>query len=225
MRRDVLHKLVVDLGGRPGSMTKKPLKKPEIHQASFGSFMGEFVGESDRAAVILGAAMVERLLGQILEKHLLPSTGTTDELLEGDSPLATFSAKIKACHRLGILDDRFISLLNTFRRLRNNFAHETGSNTLGGGAARDRVSTLAEPFSNARIYQSLAARIANVSKRDMSDSGVTFRAVLAIFHLELGHILEAIEPIKPSLRKGIVENALDAIPPEDREGEASRGKA
>jgi len=207
-------------------MSKKQLKKPDLHQASFGSFMKEFVGESDRAAVILGAAMVERLLGQILEKHLLPSTGTTDELLEGDTPLATFSAKIKACHRLGILDDRFISLLNTFRRLRNNFAHETGANTLSGGAARDRVAALAEPFINSRMYQSLAGKIAEVTKHEVSDSGVTFRAVLAIFHLELGHVLEAIEPLQPSYTRGIVESCLVAVPPEDRAGDqAGTGEA
>lgn len=194
----------------------KPLKKPTPRGATFGSFMDEFVNESDRAAVILGAAMVENLLGQILDKYLIPCTGTSDDLLEGDAPLATFSAKIKACHRLGLLDDQFIKLLNTFRRLRNGFAHEVTTGSLADGAARDRVAALAEPFIDARMFRSLANKIAEVSKRDVNDPGVIFRAVLAVFHLELASIHEAITPLKRAFSRNVVESCMLGVPPEDR---------
>jgi DNA-binding MltR family transcriptional regulator len=191
-------------------------KKPKLYGDSFNSFMNEFINESDRAAVILGAAMVENLLGQILDKFLLSSTSTTDDLLEGDAPLATFSAKIKACHRLGLVDDQFIKLLNVFRRLRNGFAHEVSTGSLTSGATRDRVAALAAPFVDARVFQSLANKIAELSKREVNDAGVIFRAVLAVFHLELVRILGATKPVMPTYSKGIVENCMAAIPPEDR---------
>lgn len=49
-------------------------------------FISEFVGETDRAAVILGAAKLDILLYQILQRFLLADVGTSDELLDGDVP-------------------------------------------------------------------------------------------------------------------------------------------
>jgi hypothetical protein len=71
-------------------------------QADFKKFVDEFKGESDRAAVILGAAKLDLLLYQIIQQYLLPITGSKDELLDGDSPLGTFSAKILLANRLGL---------------------------------------------------------------------------------------------------------------------------
>lgn len=48
----------------------------------FISFIKEFLEESDRAAVVLGAAKIDILLHQILKKVLLPSPRGDDELLD-----------------------------------------------------------------------------------------------------------------------------------------------
>jgi hypothetical protein len=64
------------------------------------AFLIEYRKESDRAAVIVGAAALDNLLHQILQAFLRPNTGARDELLDGDSPLGTFSARIMVSHCL-----------------------------------------------------------------------------------------------------------------------------
>ena len=47
----------------------------------------------------------------------------TIELLEGDRPLGTFSARIKMCYRLGLIDETLYLALEQLRSLRNPSAH------------------------------------------------------------------------------------------------------
>lgn len=60
----------------------------------FAEFVTEFKKESDRAAVILGAAKLDLLLYQIITKVLRPNASSNDDLFDGDAPLSTFHAKI-----------------------------------------------------------------------------------------------------------------------------------
>lgn len=172
---------------------------------AYNEFMIEFVGESDRAAVILGAAKIDAHLGELLKRHLLPNAGSQDDLLEGDSPLATFSARIRICNRLGIIDPQFAKLLHTFRRLRNSFAHEIDHSDFTVGRARDRVSALSEPFAKTPFFQRMLGGVAKQMNRSEEDTGVVFRAVLGVFYLELEWILGAIEPVADRGWDGIVE--------------------
>jgi len=85
----------------------------------FRSFNNEFKSESDRAAVVLGAALLDSLLHQLIDAYLLPKPkqNKEDELLEGSSPLATFSARIKMCYRLGLIDKEFLKALDLIRKI------------------------------------------------------------------------------------------------------------
>jgi len=197
-------------------MAKKQNHQPEPdhHGIPFALFMEEFILESDRAAVILGAAKIDSLLAQVLDRYLLPCPSATDDLLEGDAPLGTFSSRIKACHRLGLIDDQFAKLLNTFRRLRNEFAHEVSAGTLASGSARDRVLAMADVFAGRPFYVSLLRKIAGRLERDIDDPGVIFRAVLALFYLELGSIHEGLIPAQRMFTTGIVENCEALESPE-----------
>jgi len=108
-------------------------------------FVDEFKAESDRAAVILGAAKLDSVLAQILDRYMLPSLSSSDELLDGDSPLATFSARINACYRLGLIDPSFTKSLHLTRKIRNSFAHEVSGVSLESGAHADRINSLLLP--------------------------------------------------------------------------------
>jgi hypothetical protein len=114
---------------------EKPMAEPENKNevgGEFRAFFDEFKNETDRAAVIVGAAKLDYLLYQILGRYLLPITGTKDdELLEGDSPLSTFSSRINLCHRLGLIDTQFARSLHLVRKIRNTFAHEVSGCRLG----------------------------------------------------------------------------------------------
>ena len=193
------------------------LERPDYLGSSFATFMDQFLGESDRAAVILGAAKIEYLLSQLLDKYLLPCPTSSDDLLDGDAPLSTFSAKIKLCHRLGLVDDHFAKLLNIFRKLRNGFAHEVTVGSLSAGSARDRVIAMAEPFADMRYFQSLNATVASKMERDLHDPGVIFRAVLAVFHLHLLRSYEGLIPLERASDFEIVATCKNAVAPGEKD--------
>jgi len=93
----------------------------------FDAFAEDLLAErSPRPLVIVGASKIDNLLLEILSSHMLPKRAKAkdqDELLEGDRPLATFSARIKMCYRLGLIDESLYLSLETLRALRNPSAH------------------------------------------------------------------------------------------------------
>jgi hypothetical protein len=97
----------------------------------FDSFAEDLLAErSVRPLVIVGAAKVDDLLFEILRAFLQPKISKDqDELLEGDSPLATFSARIKMCRRLGLIDGTLYLALERLRTLRNLSAHSLSFDT------------------------------------------------------------------------------------------------
>lgn len=122
------------------------MAEPTIDWTAFNIFVEEFKGENDRAAVILGAAKLDSLLMQILDRFLLPSLSSNDELLDGDSPLSTFNARINVCYRLGLISSEFAKSLHLVRRIRNAFAHDTSGCSLSTGAHTDRLKSLLLPL-------------------------------------------------------------------------------
>lgn len=93
----------------------------------FDAFADDLLAErSARPLVIVGASRVDDLLLEILRAFLLPKIAKAkdhDELLEGDTPLSTFSARIKMCRRLGLIDETLYVALERLRALRNLSAH------------------------------------------------------------------------------------------------------
>ena len=93
----------------------------------FDAFAEDLMVErSMRPLVIVGASKVEHLLYEILSTYLLPKLAKAsdqDELLEGDRPLSTLSARIKLCRRLGLIDESLCLALERLRALRNLSAH------------------------------------------------------------------------------------------------------
>ena len=148
----------------------------------FFKFLGEFNQESDRAAVILGAARLDETLYQLLSATLVPSTSARDELLDSDGPLGTFSARIHVAYRLGLLDAEMTRALHLVRRIRNSFAHEVGGCTLDTGAHADRVKELAAPF---RRYKQYAEARSWLDKQEHSGLSAEFRTIIAVLSLRI----------------------------------------
>src|SRR5665213_2363035 len=90
----------------------------------FDDFAEELLEErSVRPLIIVGASKVDDLLQEILSSYLLPKIDKDDELLGRDRPLNTFSARIKLCYRLGLIDKTLYTALEKLRALRNPSAH------------------------------------------------------------------------------------------------------
>lgn len=162
-----------------------------ISPQEFRRFTDEFKTESDRAAVILGTAQLDILLYQLLGGFLLPNPGSRDELLDGDSPLSTFSSRISMCYRLGLIDAEFSKALNLIRKIRNSFAHEVSGVTFETGGHRDRVRELVAPFISSNSFRHLVSEYFEGSDKPADQ----FRAVVASLCLRLNGAIERVERI------------------------------
>lgn len=176
-------------------MTKPNLTQADHDFQYFRQFIEEFKNESDRAAVILGAAKLDLLLNQLLQAALLPCTGKNDELLDGDGPLSTFSSRITLCHRLGLIDDDFCRALHLIRRIRNSFAHELSGVSLESGAHRDRIRELVAPLEKHDSYTYLLESYFG----DKAGPAGQFRTAVALASLRLegackGHVRSKLDP-------------------------------
>jgi len=149
--------------------------------AEFDEFFSEFEGESDRAAVILGAARLDILLDQLLRMHLLPTTESHDELFDGDAPLSTFHARSLLAYRLGLIDVNFVKALHLTRKIRNAFAHEGTGCDLNKGGNRDRVKELKKLFGHDAKFKEWTEMFFKGKPGCSSD----FRTALAIMTLRL----------------------------------------
>lgn len=153
--------------------------KAEI--VEFRAFVNDLRGESDRAAVILGAAKLDLLLFQLLGRVLKPSTGRTDDLLEGDSPLGTFSARAMIAYRLGLISDEVYRAINLIRRIRNSFAHELSGVSLSSGSHCDRVKELIAPMHEHPAYK----WISNEVDPEGDGPAFHFRVAVALISVRL----------------------------------------
>ncbi|MFC0610227.1 hypothetical protein ACFFGQ_20980 [Rufibacter quisquiliarum] len=118
----------------------------------FNDIIEEFKKESDRACVILSAAKLDAQLYLLLSKVFKPALSNNDELLDGDSPLGTFSSKINIAYRLGLIDSHFTKALHLIRRIRNAFAHEFKTMSLATGGHADRIRELVVHFKDYAEY-------------------------------------------------------------------------
>ena len=171
----------------------KARKSAELSVAAhkaFHEFLKEFTAEGDRAAVILGVARLDSLLLQLLSRVLVPNTGNTDELLEGDAPLGTFHARIHCAYRLALIDAELARALHICRRIRNTFAHELSGSTLDSGSHRDRVRELTAPFIGYKMYEEFERLAFTGSKGTASD----FRCALAVISVRLEGALANAKP-------------------------------
>jgi hypothetical protein len=84
--------------------------------------------ESDRGAVIVLAAFADDCLQSLLKARLLPPNGSDDELFDiSYAPLRSYSAKIDLAYRIGVINVNVRSSLHLMRKLRNDFAHFSGT--------------------------------------------------------------------------------------------------
>jgi DNA-binding MltR family transcriptional regulator len=168
--------------------------------SEFMEFVQEFRDESDRAAVILGAARIDLFLYNVIQHALHPSTSRSDELLDGDSPLSTFGARIEIAFRLGLIDANLTRALHQIRKIRNSFAHESIGISLNSGAHRDRVRELVVGIKSYSIFD----KFLDLIKRQHQDASAEFRAAVALISLRLQGLCEVIRTIEPNISATLI---------------------
>lgn len=178
-------------------------KEYNIDFAAFKAFAAEFKNESDRAAVILGAAKIDYIAYETLRRALVSTPSANDELLDGDSPLSTFSSRINVLYRLGLIAPDFARALHLVRRIRNAFAHELSGCDLNSGAHRDRVRELYAPFARFETTQEIHKSFFGTHK----GASAEFRIALAIIVLRLEGMRERTDPLRSDCATVLVPGA------------------
>ncbi|HEX8914348.1 MAG TPA: hypothetical protein VF796_18520 [Humisphaera sp.] len=118
-----------------------PIDPLAYDTAAGNAMLGELLEASDRAAVLCAAAYIDERLAELLQAFLPPKRrpAKDDELLEGDAPLSTFSARAKMVARLGLLPLHVVQAIDILRDVRNTFAHDVVGCDLEAGPLWNQV--------------------------------------------------------------------------------------
>jgi DNA-binding MltR family transcriptional regulator len=105
--------------------SKRKLTQQEALTKSqdLAGFMKEFGVETNRAAAILGAALLDELLSQLISNFLIDDDKEVRNLLDVERPLGAFGARIRAAYCLGLITNEVFQDLNVIKSIRNLFAH------------------------------------------------------------------------------------------------------
>ena len=152
----------------------------------------EFGKESDRASVILAAAMLDRALETILKSKLAPQTSSEDQLLEGAyAPISNFSTRIDLAYRLGLTSAQFCRDLHLIRKIRNDFAHNIRRCSFEDSAVRARVLELSRS-------SGLPTKEPEKRKEFCEGCRGDFQMVISWMLWNLWALAEELSPIEPA---------------------------
>lgn len=168
-----------------------------VDMTGYWNFLMEFKKESDRAAVILGAAQIDTLLRQILLKYLMPNPSKSDELFDGEAPLASFSARINLIFRLGFITPNYAHALHMIRKIRNDFAHEVFGCSIESCPHRDRAKELISHFDSIPSTMNLIMSLFQKDTPGVSEFSARFRTAFALVAARLEFLLSLVFPLKP----------------------------
>jgi hypothetical protein len=110
---------------KPKGKTLRELTRHHLAKGEIGAFVRELFDSSDRACALLGAAVLDReltdLIGTMLIDH---SDATIDRVFFArDAVLPSFASRIDMSHSMGLISDDYRRELSRIRRIRNAFAH------------------------------------------------------------------------------------------------------
>jgi mannitol operon repressor len=100
------------------------LEETHPHLKGFVEFLGEFNKETARGAALAAAAFLDDLLAGIINAFLV-ANDSRQKLTEGfNAPVGTLSARIAACHAMGLISEVEARECELVRKVRNEFAHK-----------------------------------------------------------------------------------------------------
>lgn len=106
--------------------------------------LGTFRNESDRGVILMGAALLEEMLADLIASRCTSRKAAHALLGDYKAPIGAFSEKIVLAHAFGLLSDLERSHLDWIRELRNDAAHFEKKQGRGFRVCFDAVSTQEE---------------------------------------------------------------------------------
>ncbi len=99
----------------------------ELFDKISAQVFAELGGGSDRACAVVAGALLDDVLGRLLEAYLIEHADGADELLSSENvnaPLGSFGARIVAAYAVGLLRPGEREALRKVKKIRNSFAHD-----------------------------------------------------------------------------------------------------
>ena len=100
-----------------------PIKEFEAELNRTNRVLHEFFKECDRAAAVLVAAEMDRVVLKLVESFLLPACDSSSPFLERNGPLEAFAIRVELLYRIGLIPPVMHHDLQLIRKIRNKFAH------------------------------------------------------------------------------------------------------
>ena len=135
--------------------------------------------------MILCAARIDYLLNESLRANLLPNPTGSDELLDSDRAIGTFSARTNLAYRLGLIGADLARAIHLFRKIRNEFAHSSSEVSISEGSQRDRILELAKPLQDDDAFNSFTEISSSMKNASEDRSRLLSVAITIITQLEL----------------------------------------
>lgn len=105
-------------------MTKQNSKQTIPDTRPWDSLYDELQGESERAAAVIGGAMLDYSVSKLLLAFLIDDPSEVESLLEDHGPISSFNAKIRLAYCLGLITRNQREDLLVIAKIRNHFAHK-----------------------------------------------------------------------------------------------------
>jgi len=112
------------------------------------SFFSELLGESQRACAIVGAAILDSQLEDLLRSYLVDDGEELNNLLQSShdlAPLRDFGSRITAAYLLGAIDKIAMRDLRVIKEIRNRFGHRPTGLDFNDEQIRKKVESLRVP--------------------------------------------------------------------------------
>jgi len=121
-------------------------------------FLAELQAETDRGLALVAASVLDDKLRAILASILVENSAAQRLIDSGNAPLGTMSARVDACHALGLIDDFEHAEITLVRRVRNEFAHGLHGTTFKTEPLRGYCSSLKSELPEGAGYPTDDAR-------------------------------------------------------------------
>ena len=134
-------------------------------------FLEELGHETDRAAAILGAALLDELIYQLICAFLIDDAEEVQNLTDTERPLGAFGARIRAAYCMGLITKEIFKDLNVIKLIRNLFAHrlhglsfseESIANECAKLKCLERIHLVGADLSSARVRFSSAIYLIHI---------------------------------------------------------------
>ena len=149
--------------------------------------------ESERACVIVGAANIDALLGDLITKVLI-SVKAKDRICSDDSSFSTFSAKTALAYQMGLIDKHLFSQLNMLRKIRNDFSHQVTGCKLNEPPHMNRFSDLKKSVSNNKSYKRMPKTFPNAVVEE-PEYVLEMKCIIVYLSSTLSMLTHFVEPI------------------------------